>query len=182
MRALKFLLIFGSVLAGSNSGGVQSRQLPERKPIEFADARPTYCAERNLALDVLTQRTPEDELIIVIARLGDGETSPNLSRRRLYNVRAYWTEFLYPEGRRKPETIILAEGDRVKGYGQLEFYVGGKLVNLIKVSRNADLFVGMCYPEEDSQVRNHIFYPCEIAENKVFHPCRDRAARRRRRP
>jgi hypothetical protein len=38
--------------------------------------------------------------------------------------------------------IITAEGERVRGLGQLEFYVGGKLHSIFKVRRNKDLVAG----------------------------------------
>lgn len=115
---------------------------------------------------------------MVIARLGDGETRPNLSWRRLHNVRVYWIEYLYEEHRRKPETIVLAEGERVKGFGHLEFYVGGKLVEVLKVARNADLSVGSCYPPDESYIRDGVFNRCRLESDKNFYPCRDRRARR----
>jgi hypothetical protein len=139
---------------------------------DFADARPTNCAERDAVLDGITQKTPADKLLIVIARLGDGETRANLNQRRLHNVRDYWTEFLPAGYRRQAETIILAEGQQVRGYGQLEFYVEGNLVWVTKLPNNADLQVGECYPPDDSYIRNHRFNPCEVKSNKIFYPCR----------
>jgi hypothetical protein len=125
-------------------------------------------------LDYINQDAKADGLIIVVARLGDGDIRPNLNWRRLYNVRAYWTEFL----RRKPETIILAEGERVKGYGQMEFYLGGNLVYVLKIARNADVDFGNCYPPDDSYIRNGVFDPCWLKNHRVFYPCRDRNVRR----
>lgn len=161
---------------------VNAQQQSPSKPVEardFADAQPMNCAHRGAVIDVITQNAADDDLIIVIARLGDGDLRPNLNRRRLHNVSAYWTKFLNESGRRKPETIILAEGEKVKGYGQLEFYVGGKLIQVLKVKRNADLYVGECYPPDDSYIRNGVYDPCWVETNKIFYPCRDRRAKRR---
>jgi hypothetical protein len=140
---------------------------------------PARCHDYGAFLDVVHQGTAPDQLMIVIARLGDGDIRSNLNLRRLENVRAYWTKFLYEEHRRKPETIILAEGERVAGHGRLEFYVGGKLVGVLKVSRNADLYIGECYPPDDSFIRNGVFNPCEVKSNKFFYPCRAENARRK---
>jgi hypothetical protein len=148
---------------------------------DFADARPTNCAERSAVLDGFAQKTPADKLIIVIARPGEGETRANLNQRRLHNVRAYWTEFLPSGYRRQAETFILAEGQPIGGYGQLEFYTEGNLVWVIKLSINADLLVGECYPPDDSYIKNHRFNSCEVKGNKIFYPCRDENVRRKNR-
>jgi hypothetical protein len=78
------------------------------------------------------------DTLIIIARLGTGEHSRYLSRLRQRQVADYLN-------RRLPrERIITAEGERVRGLGQVEFYVGGKLHTIIKVKRNRELARG-CY-------------------------------------
>ena len=182
MKILSYSLLFCFIQCVSIVTAQQTSSLSPVKARDFADAKPPGCDYRDFVLDGIIQKTPADELIIVIARPGDGDTRPNLSRRRLYNVRAYWTQFLKAEGaKRKPETVVLAEGEKVKGYGQLEFYVGGKLVEVLKLARNSDLWVGMCYPPDDSYIRNHNFDPCRVAENKVFYPCREKVQSKKRR-
>jgi hypothetical protein len=176
MKTLLLIVIFGFL-----SCPAAAAQQPPLEPVklsDFANAKPGRCEYRTAILVGIHQKTPADETIMVIARLGDGETRPNLSWRRLHNVRVYWTEYLYKEYGRKPETIILAEGEKVKGLGQLEFYVGGKLVEVMKVARNADLSIGSCYPPDDSYIRNRVFNSCWLESDKNFYPCRDRRARR----
>ena len=133
---------------------------------------PARCHDYGAVLDVIAQNTPPDKLMIVIARLGKGETRADLNRRRLHNVRTYWTE--YRSDKRKPETIILAEGERLKDYGQLEVYIEGKLAGVLKVRRNADLMVGTCYPDPLEKD------PCILKSDKNFYPCRDRNLPRRK--
>jgi hypothetical protein len=174
MKILSCSLLFCFVLCVSTVTALQTSSLPPVKASDFADAKPPSCDYRDAVLDGINQKTPADDLIIVIARPGDGDTRPDLSRRRLYNVRAYWTQFPYEGYRRKPETVVTAEGERRKGYGQLEFYVGGDLVGIMKLARNSDLWIGMCYPPDDSYIRNHNFDPCRVVENKIFYPCRER--------
>jgi len=118
-------------------------------------------------------------MIVVVARLGNKETRPELNRRRLQNVRAYWTEYLIEEYRRKPETVGMVEGETVDGYGRLEFYVGGKLVWVLKVRHNSDMDVGDCYPPDDSYIRKHLYNPCWVKSHRIFYPCRDKYERRR---
>jgi hypothetical protein len=131
---------------------------------------PARCYENQLVLDMLAQNTAPDALVIVIARLGAGERRAGLGRRRLHNVRTYWTE-LRGDGRR-PETIILAEGEEVNDYGRLEFYTGGKLTAVLKLRRDADLIAANCYPEPGGA-------PCPPVERNLY-PCRDARAVRRR--
>jgi hypothetical protein len=179
---MKTLFLF--VISGLMSCAVAMAQRPSLEPVklsDFANAKPGRCEYRTAILDSIHQKTPADQTIMVIARLGDGETGPNLSWRRLHNVRVYWREYLYPEHRRKAETIILAEGERVKGLGHLEFYVGGRLVEVMKVARNGDLSVGSCYPPDDSYIRDGFFNPCRLESDRNFYPCRDKRVLRRNR-
>lgn len=81
--------------------------------------------------------------LIVISRLGDGETSRQLNRRRLHNVREKQKERGVP-----PEVIIIAEGERVRGYGRVEFYLGGKMVGGLLIKRNEDICVECCGLDE----------------------------------
>jgi hypothetical protein len=180
---MKPLVLIAAFSLGLNTSIVlaQQQQPPTSYLRDLNSQRPTNCADRTAAIDGTSYQTPADGLIIVIARLGDGETKANLNQRRLHNVRAYWTEFVPAQSRRKRETIILAEGEKVGGYGRLEFYVAGKLVLAISLLRNDDLHIGECYPPDDSYIRNNRFYPCEVKSNKIFYPCRDESARRRSR-
>ncbi len=160
------LMLSGSICIAQQS------QIPLDR---FEELGPAHCGDNIALLDVLTQRTLSEKLIIVIAHLGDGETRPNLNWRRLYNVHTYWAEYLTAEGaRRKPETIVLAGGEKVKGYGRLEFYVDGKLIAVLKVRRNADLLVGTCYPDPEERD------PCTLKSDRNFYPCRDMYTKRRK--
>ena len=86
-----------------------------------------------------------DERLFVVARLGKGESSRELSRRRLYNVRTYFKEGWPGIG---DERFVFAEGDRVEGAGRVEFYVGSKLMQISLVRRGGDICVDCCdYPD-----------------------------------
>jgi hypothetical protein len=180
MKKLFLTIIFG--LLSYPAVAQQSPPLTHVKSGDFANTEPAQCAERTAALDGIVQQTPANGLIIVIARLGDGDIRPNLSWRRLHNVRAYWTAYLYGgrEGyRRNPANVVLAEGEKVKGYGQLEFYVSGKLIWVLKVARNSDVDFGDCYPPDDNYIRNRVYNPCWVKSHRIFYPCRDRNVRRK---
>lgn len=97
--------------------------------------------ESNIArLDRIHSEAGESGLLIAIARLGNGEQSRQLNRRRLHNLRLY----LEKVRGRAPRTIITAEGDRARGRGRVEIYVGGKLVDVMGVARSEDLYAGSC--------------------------------------
>ena len=133
---------------------------------------PTSCGNTTAILKAANQDAG-DGLLIVIARLGETEKRRNLSHRRLHNVRAYLSEYLTENiGRRKPETIILGEGETVSGYGRIELYVEGKLFDILKVKHNADLIVGKCVPEPEDE-------PCP-PEVRNLYPCRDKYKKHRR--
>lgn len=81
-------------------------------------------------LDAVASAAGEDKLIIMIARLGTGEPSRNLSNRRLQSAR------LYLESTRgiEKQRIITAQGDRVQGLGRIEVYVNCRLFRIFTLS------------------------------------------------
>lgn len=100
----------------------------------------SFCESNIALLDAAHAEAGEDGLIIAIARLGSGERNRVLNHRRLYNLRTYLEKFR----KRKGETIITAEGQRIKDSGRIEVYVGGKLQVILELNRGQDLHVGSC--------------------------------------
>ena len=96
------------------------------------------CEHTKLKLDMMLTEGGADKTIIIIARLGSGEFARKLSRRRLQNLQGYLIEVRGVEGRR----VVTAVGDRVKGPGQVEIYVGGELSLIFEMGRNKDFFSG----------------------------------------
>lgn len=152
----------------------QNDLLLARHPSEFADDKPKKCFEYDLSLDHITQNTPTDKTIIVIARLGDKDTKPNLNKRRLHNIRAYWTQYLSEPVKRNSETIVLAEGEPIKGFGQVEFYVRGELVEILKLNPNTDFPSALCYMLPDET-------PCSEEKQRIFFPCKDKVGKQTQR-
>lgn len=178
----KFSLII--VLGLLSSSAFLAQQPSPSNAVEMSDFdtyEPARCADRTAKLQGISEDTSPDELITVVGRLGDGDIRADLNWRRLANVRAYWTEFLPKEHRRKPATVLLIQGERVKGYGQLEFYVEGKLVWVLKVARNSDVDFGNCYPPDDSYIKKKGFNVCLVKSHRIFYPCRDVIRRHKRR-
>ncbi len=159
------------VIALSSFTVVFAQERANRLTIEsFRNDVPGNCESNIAVLDSLAQRTGADELIIVIARLGNNENRNRLNYRRLHNVRAYLTGyFTDPTVRRRMETIITAEGERVSGYGRIELYANGRLFWVLKVRHNSDLPVGNCGREPPAE-------PCPPEERNLF-PCLDRRRR-----
>jgi hypothetical protein len=106
--------------------------------------------ERNLlyqsvVVNAALEQTKENGVLIVILRLGDGETSRELMRQRLYNVREYFKE---RGNRLGSEKLIVAEGERTKGYGRVEYYLDGKLYERLLFPKNGYICHSCCGPDE----------------------------------
>lgn len=162
MSVLHCVFAVSLLLASSSTGNAQNRLASTNA--QSSQPILTSCEENIALLSASHQSTGEDGLVIAIARLGDGEHRRELNRRRLHNVRVYLTEF---DWQRAPETVITAEGERVKGFGRVELYVGGKLVAVLGIKRNGDLMVGSCEPDDIRPVK---------AERSLY-PYRDRKPR-----
>lgn len=133
-----------------------------------AGPQPANCENNIAMLEAANHAAGRDGLIIMIARLGNGETKQSLNRRRLHNARFYLTNYLRL---RADETIVVAEGESVQGYGRVELYVGGKLYKALAANHNADLIVGSCEPEQLDDARQR-----EL--RMKLYPWRDRNLRR----
>jgi hypothetical protein len=168
IKSILMVLVIGLVCIISGVS-VAQRQLshhvvPFLVPVESDYRQTTNCEFSTALLDSLAQKTPAKEMIIVIAHLGDGDTRPNLNERRLHNVRTYLTHYI-TLGRRESNSLVVAVGERVEGSGSIEFYVGGKLYETLRLKTNADLSLGECShgPEID---------PCNFPKQQQLYPCR----------
>jgi hypothetical protein len=113
------------------------------------EAKPTNCETHIAILDVAHKDAGPAGIIIMIGRLGDGERR-EVNQHRLHSARAYLTQY---HDVRSPDTIVIAEGERVTGYGRIELYISGKLHTAFAIRRNADLSVGSCEPPELDDAR-----------------------------
>ena len=164
MKAAHCILFVCSILAYSFAVPNQNRSANEVRVVG-----PFQCQHNEAFVSGIGQNIPAKTLLIVIGRAGENETKSNLNKRRLHNVRAYLTRFTKQAA---DESLILAEGEKVKGYGRLEFYINGKLTAILNIRHNWDLIVGNCYPDPlDAPF-------CSVKENQVFYPCLDRSKAR----
>lgn len=97
------------------------------------------CEEHIAAYDNIfnTANNPPypEPIIVIIARLGDGESSPKLNQQRLAIAKKSLVFPIdYPA-----KKIVTAQGDKIKGKGQVEFYVNGRFLTAFKVGRKKNL-------------------------------------------
>lgn len=93
---------------------------------------------------LMRSQKSQNGTLILIARLGTGEKQREMNRRRLYNVRLKLSSQLNVP----TEKIIIAEGERVKGFGRIEFYVVGELIGALLIPKHSDICIGCCGPDE----------------------------------
>ena len=86
-------------------------------------------------LDMLRNEVGGEGVIILVARLGDGEKSRKVNRERLYNVWSY----LHHAGQFPESRIVKAEGERARGRGRVDLYAKGKLMLVLTGRRNGDI-------------------------------------------
>ena len=99
------------------------------------------CDTSKANFDLIAHAAGDDTTIIVIGRLGRGESSRELVRRRLRNLK----EFIYFTRGIAKERVITAEGNRVNGLGQVDVYLNGKLFIVFRMKRGKD-FLTNCEP------------------------------------
>ncbi|MCA1604445.1 MAG: hypothetical protein LC775_02960 [Acidobacteria bacterium] len=118
----------------------------------LAQTTPGNCEMNAALLDSVRQEALEEAIkdgaVIVIARLGNGETSRAHNRRRLLIAKNYLSKYGLPA-----QKVITAEGQRVSGYGRVELYVAGKLRVVLLANRNKPMCVECCDPDDAD------FYP-----------------------
>jgi hypothetical protein len=102
---------------------------------------PDGCEMNSSSLNIVAKdELPRDGVVIAIARLGNGETSRLLNQRRLLGVKGGLIKSGLPEQR-----IVIAEGERVIGYGRVELYSAGKLQMTLLAFPNKVLCVDCCF-------------------------------------
>lgn len=146
MKRELVLLILGWWLFCGSSGVAQDR-MPSPVPYVFSD-KPRDCEINLIRMEGVNKLVSSEDnrgsVVIAIARLGNGEHAEEWNRRRLQNVLTVLTDNL----RLSKERVVLASGAPVRGYGRVEVYVSGKLVDTLLVNRAKDLCVDCCDIDE----------------------------------
>lgn len=95
----------------------------------------------------------DGEVLIVLVHAGTGEQSRQLMLRRIANIRKYFKN----RGSRIPsERVIVAEGEKVSGLGQIDYYFSGKLYARLVFNKGRFVCHSCCGPDED-------YYPDKAA-------------------
>lgn len=121
MNSLPALIISAAMLLAQTPG--QTVTVRPDKPINCEDF------QAHLDHAIIEWQKLKDTRLILIARLGTGERDKKLNRARLSYVEDYLKS--------RNVNYLLAEGDRIKGLGRLEVYVGGHLVMSIPIQKGA---------------------------------------------
>ena len=166
MKALKLTAAVSLLLVSSCIAYAQEQTTRGTIPSSQVETKPTNCEFNVSVLTGGHRQAGENGLVIMIARLGTGETRRELNSRRLHNARTFLVEF----GQRAPQTIVTGEGDRIAGFGRVELYVGGKLFHVLMIRANDDLAIGACSFEGRD--------PCTDEREKKLYPCLARNPRR----
>ena len=136
-----WLLAWLTLLFAGHVNGQGKAFKPYVVPANHSACETNAAAFDNLANMLLSS----EERLFIVARLGTGESSVELNRRRLYNVRTYFKEG-WPNVDSK--RFVFAQGDRVEGEGRIEFYIGSHLFQISLVRRGKDICVDCCdYPD-----------------------------------
>ena len=122
----------------------------QSKPAKTIVRDDNNCESNKGYFDYVAAGAGHDGLIIIIARLGEGESSRIYNRRRLHNISTYLNYIR----KISKERIVTAEGERVTGRGRVEVYADGKLMIVFTVARNQDLAGGDC-----EQSSSSLYYP-----------------------
>jgi hypothetical protein len=141
--AIFIMLVVSSFVSGVSQQSPKANLPQERRPIGCEN----NSAQLGRTAEALG-KAGSDGVIIAVARLGTGEVSRELNRRRLCNVNFFLQHYSgVPEKR-----VVIAEGEKVKGYGRVDLYVGGALVETLLADKGKDLCVTCCGDYSD-------FYP-----------------------
>lgn len=102
-----------------------------------------YSADIHIMTSDFSELIGKSDFLVLVARLGKGETNRRFNQRRLHNIR----ERIIARGI-DPKKFIVAEGKKVSGLGRVEVYAGGKLIEVFPVPRNRDVCVECCGPDD----------------------------------
>ena len=127
---MKFTLIFSALLIIVQAFNPAFGQVANSEPYLLPSSDSGEVAS-SLLDKMIIEAKQSGERIFVIARLGSDEQHIRLNFLRYSAAREYFSI-------RVPnlDTIVYAEGERVKGEGRIEFYLGSKLQFVTLAPRN----------------------------------------------
>lgn len=111
---------------------VAAQTEPEAKP---ALGVAGSCEEAKALLDLLRNDVGDEGVIILVARLGDGEPLRKVNQQRLSNVWSY----LHHAGQFPAQRLVKAEGEKARGAGRIDLYAKGRLMLTLTAKRGGDI-------------------------------------------
>lgn len=145
-KTLKVALALSIVFSAGLSAFTQERGI-KLKDVNSFDTRlincETYSSDFDRMAVEFSDLIEESDFLVLVSRLGKGESNRKLNQRRLHNVR----ERLKARSI-DAQKITVAEGEKVGGLGRVEVYAGGKLIEVFPVHRNQDICVECCGDDE----------------------------------
>jgi hypothetical protein len=125
MKSIFILLLFFTILLVSNTNSFAQLVVPFTAPSN-ASGEETILHLEMIVGDVKNK----GERLFIISRLGKNEA------HRLNNVRLMTTKWKLSTMGLEPSQTIFAEGERIKGEGRIEFYLGSNLRLVIFAKHN----------------------------------------------
>ncbi len=157
MKKIAALLVGITLIAPLAADGLPQRSAQSNST---QGLKPAGCETNAALLDNVKAEFSKEaagSIIIAVARLGRRDVSRELNRRRLFNVKYYLKNRLGLDG----EKIVTAEAEQIEGYGRVEIYVGGHLLETLVAEPGKDLCVTCCganeefYPERTKRDKKH---------------------------
>lgn len=144
-----FVLLVGLMFVSDAS---LAQDVPNDK-IPSVNKEVMNCESNLVTQDIIVakalQQLKENEVLIVVVHLGEGENSPELGRRRVFNLREY---FRRRGSRLQPSQVVIAQGGPVEARGRINYYLRGILDESISYPKNGYVCHSCCGPDKN-------FYP-----------------------
>jgi len=141
-HACRFMILAACVAYFAQGVAAQD-VLDELDEFDIVPATPRGCQRNTINIANLSALlATTKERVFVVARLGTGESSHQLNRRRLNHVQIQFGQ------NKGTEKVILTEGERVKGQGRVEFYLGSEPYFVSMHARNSDFCAACCDRKE----------------------------------
>ncbi|MFM9903656.1 MAG: hypothetical protein ACKVQJ_03685 [Pyrinomonadaceae bacterium] len=130
-------------------------------PVPKAVIDKPYCEFNVPKLEELGKIIGSTKFLIIVSHLSTAERT-SLASRRLFNAKGFFTT---PPFSRSPDSILIAEGEKVTGLGYVDFFVDNDLQLRIFLNKNAELVVTACVVDPPgsrcTSLREKKFFPCK---------------------
>ncbi|HMS41706.1 MAG TPA: hypothetical protein PKE69_15855 [Pyrinomonadaceae bacterium] len=146
MKTLKKIIVLFSICWFGIVANGQTASNEEVGPIN--ESKGEFCESNNSLIDVLAMEIVNNPMatVFVISRGGIGEKLSIVNRRLKYTQMVLLKIKKFNERR-----VVFASGEKVKGEGNVEFYIGSELFLTISMKKNKPI----CFLTPDYCGRNN---------------------------